>query len=637
MATMFVKSDIRKVTIALEKTSYQDVYLELGKAGFIQLFRPEGRETPGMPEERFREEETRCREILCGTEAAMKALGIRSGQGGLTEKIRDSGGDLAYILKTKSSIERVLRLRTRLQDALEATVRHISHQQIVHRMGVDPGRISTIRLITMVFGHVENTDWDPPEGEDFVVAKHDSYVLGIALAEGVSAMLTFLRDYGFTDLSAETTRGAVEHLEHRREILLQRVGALDAYIQDNKDEMTGVLINMHSAYRRYEEVLGALKMSAVSSSAMFITGWMDIAEENRLYTVLQRICGDRFIAEISEQKDPDAPVRLNNFRLLKPFELLVKTMGIPANTEMDPTVLAAVTFVIMFGLMFGDVGQGLVLAGCGILVRRVAGKKGLLQEGLGQAGGILIICGVSAAACGFLYGSVFSSEHIVPALWFHPMEHIMTLFSITILIGVFIIISGLFVNIINNLIASRYTQALFEEKGLAVVVLYVAIVFFAVRYTLTGDRPAPWEAGIFIGIPLVVFCLRGVLGQVFFREPELHNITEYVIETFVEIMEMGISMLANTVSFIRVGAFALSHAGLSIVTYTLAGIADPAMKSIGAVSIIIIGNIIIIGLEGLICAIQSMRLEYYEFFSKFYKGDGVEFTPFVLKAGTSEV
>ena len=117
--------------------------------------------------------------------------------------------------------------------------------------------------------------------------------------------------------------------------------------------------------------------------------------------------------------------------------------------------------------------------------------------------------------------------------------------------------------------------------------------------------------------------------------PELFS--EYVIETLVEILEIGLSMLANTISFIRVGAFALSHAGLSIVTYTLAGMFDSSMTSMGAIAIITIGNIFIIGFEGFVCGIQSLRLEYYEFFSKFFRGGGVAFTPFTLKVKKSEV
>ena len=213
----------------------------------------------------------------------------------------------------------------------------------------------------------------------------------------------------------------------------------------------------------------------------------------------------------------------------------------------------------------------------------------------------------------------------------------MKLFAVTILMGVVFILAGLCVNIINSILNADYTEALLEKRGLAILILYAAIVLFALNYQRTGQSPAIWEISAFIILPLILFSLRGVLGPVLFQSAKPHSISEYIIETVMDIVEIALGLFANTISFIRVGAFALSHAGLSIVTYTLAGMADPAMKSAGAIIIIVIGNIFIIGFEGLICGIQSMRLEYYEFFSKFFKGDGVVFSPFTLKAKASEV
>jgi V/A-type H+-transporting ATPase subunit I len=138
-------------------------------------------------------------------------------------------------------------------------------------------------------------------------------------------------------------------------------------------------------------------------------------------------------------------------------------------------------------------------------------------------------------------------------------------------------------------------------------------------------------------LPLMIFSLRGLLGVLFLEKAKPHSPSEYIVETIMEVVEIALGLFANTISFIRVGAFALSHAGLSIVTYTLAGMADPSLKSAGALIVIVCGNIFIIGFEGLICGIQSLRLEYYEFFSKFFKGDGVVFSPFTLPAKASEV
>jgi V/A-type H+-transporting ATPase subunit I len=415
--------------------------------------------------------------------------------------------------------------------------------------------------------------------------------------------------------------------------LRRREEVIKKYLNHLKEESGQVLQELNRAYSAYGEMLKVMRMSLFSAKAMFITGWMDIKNREQLLTILRGICGNKFI--LSERKDPDAPVRLLNIRLFKPFELLVKTMGMPSNREIDPTPLAAITFVLMFGLMFGDLGQGLVIVLCGILLKKYGRKKA--KEDLAQAGGILIACGLSAAICGLLYGSVFSSERIMPALWFHPTKHIMKLFAFTILMGVFFIAAGLIVNILNCIFNADYTEALLEKRGLVVLVIYAFIVIAAVNYQAKGRIPAMWEISMFIGLPLILFSLRGVIGPVLFRSTRPHSISEYIIETVMDIVEIALSMFANTISFIRVGAFALSHAGLSIVTYTLAGMADPSMKSTGAIIIIITGNIFIIGFEGLICGIQSMRLEYYEFFSKFFKGEGIIFSPFTLKVKASEV
>jgi V/A-type H+-transporting ATPase subunit I len=339
-------------------------------------------------------------------------------------------------------------------------------------------------------------------------------------------------------------------------------------------------------------------------------------------------------------------------------------MGVPSNAEMDPTPLAAITYVVVFGLMFGDLGQGLVLALIGVMFWFVArnmsqegvrGNEGGVMHGflmsvarvismfiaekeaVRHAGSILLACGLSAAFCGVLYGSLFSSEHLIPALWMRPMENIMGLFSITILMGTMIIFVGLCLNIINALINRDFIEAFLEKKGLAILVFYSSLVFMAVRYALHKQGPGIWEISVFVIAPILIFALRGVLGPLLFKAKRPHDVAEYITETIMDIVEIVLSMFANTLSFIRVGAFALSHAGLSIATFTLAGIFDPSLKSVMAISILVIGNIVIIVFEGMICGIQSMRLEFYEFFSKFFRGDGISFSPFILKSKFSEV
>jgi vacuolar-type H+-ATPase subunit I/STV1 len=628
---MFIKSDIKKVTIALENTLGLEVYTRLGQEGIIHLARVLANDVR-MDAGILADEET-TRDIIAGSSFAMNVLQIEAEVDLLPSMTRDSEKDALFVSRARRIADRLQRIRTRINEKAAAVAEQLEYAEALSRMGIDPSALKKARLARMVFGRISDIAPELPADERFIMARTGSYVFGAALTKDVLAMLQVLGQYDFIDLTTGINGASLEEFKRREGSLRRRMEILDRYTDRFRKEKGPELIRLHSSYKGREAILKAMRLSAFSSKAMFITGWMDARDRPRLVILLQKLCGERYI--LAEERDPDAPVRLRNMSLFKPFELIVKMMGMPANSEIDPTPLAALTFILVFGLMFGDLGQGLVLAATGLALRYIAGKK--KSEDLGHAGGILFACGLSAALCGILYGNLFSSEQLIPALWIRPTEKIMRLFSVTILLGAVIIAIGLCLNIINAFINSDYVAALLEKKGMAVLVLYSAIVIMAIMF-MTHDRtPQFWEICAFIIAPLLIFCLRGVLGPVLFKAHKPHNVGEYITETVMDVVEIALSMFANTVSFIRVGAFALAHAGLSIVTYTLAGMVDPGLKSAGAIAVIVIGNIFIIGFEGMICGIQSMRLEYYEFFSKFYKGDGIVFSPFILKTKTSEV
>lgn len=628
---MFVKSDIRKMTIALEKVFSSEVYLALGQAGIIHL--SGFYEKDASADSGLRDEEELTRDIVANTDYALRALLLSPEETEAPWSIPDKRRDAEYAAGIKKKVERALRLREKTIARANIASRSLECLDVLSAMGISADVFSKVRFVQIVFGTVENSGWDVPMDRNFMLTKTGNYVLGISLPADYPAMLEYLKDYGFVDQSGACGPVSVEHQKRRVENLKRRGEMIDQYLQNLKEENGPRLRQLNSAYRAYDQILKAMRLSFFSERAVFITGWMDIKDIEKLDGIIRRICGNRFI--LSERRDANPPVRLLNRRLFKPFELLVTTMGMPSNSEIDPTPLAAITFVLMFGLMFGDLGQGIVLAVCGWMLKKYGQKK--MRENLKQAGGILVACGLSAALCGLLYGSIFSSEHIIEPLWFHPTAHIMTLFAVTILMGAIFIVVGLLVNIINSMLNTNYTEAFLEKRGLAILVIYAAIVLGAIHYQMSGKYPSMGAIGVFVILPLIIFSLRGVLGPALFHSARPHSIAEYVIETVMDIVELALSLFSNTLSFIRVGAFALSHAGLSIVTYTLAGMADPHLRSAGALVIIIIGNIFIIGFEGLICGIQSMRLEYYEFFGKFFKGGGIVFSPFTIQEKTSEV
>jgi V/A-type H+/Na+-transporting ATPase subunit I len=627
---MFIKSDIRKVTIAVEKGVGQEVYTCIGIEGLIHLSRVQDADT--LVDSEILAEEEKTRNIIADTSFILNSLKIDPVETSGFLKQREATKDALFVSEIKRVTERLLHLCEQIQAQQAVTSRHVEFGEALRQMGVDSSVVKKARFSRMVFGEIDDSVPTAPVDEPFILVNSGCYLFGAALPKDFPRMLQFLKGYGFIDKTGDVSGASLEILKSRLNSLNRRLNILYGYADRIKKETGPEMNQLYASYKRYEEILKVMRQAWFSKRAVFIKGWMDARDKGRLIDILKKICGERFI--VSDVSDANAPVRLMNIGLFKPFELIVKMMGMPANSEIDPTPLAAITFVLVFGLMFGDLGQGLVLAMAGLVLKYISRKRN--NEDLGHFGGILAACGLSAALCGILYGNFFSSEHLLPALWIRPIENIMGLFSATILLGVVFIMVGLFINIINALINADYAAALLEKRGAAILVIYASIVFFVVRYANFRQMPGMGEIGVFIIAPLLVFCARGMIGPLFFKIPKPQDLAEYVIETVIDIVEIVLSMFANTVSFVRVGAFALSHAGLSIVTYTLAGMVDPGLKSTWALIILVMGNIFIIGFEGMICGIQSMRLEYYEFFSKFYKGDGVVFSPFTLKAKMSE-
>jgi len=375
-----------------------------------------------------------------------------------------------------------------------------------------------------------------------------------------------------------------------------------------------------------------------TENTFLISGWVPEKDVARLTKRMSQLTGGRLLIDTQSPESLDevkegklsVPVLLDNPRFLKPFERLISTYGFPSYNEIEPTLFVAISFLLMFGLMFGDVGQGAVIALIGLVLNRVYSKR----RAAADAGAVMCAAGISAAIFGVLYGSVFSSENIIPALWLNPMKDTMFFLKLGILLGVAMISLGIVLNIVNCFRKGDYLRGILHRFGVVGGIFYAGAVGLGIKFAVTG------EGGVGVGYLLLFIVLPLLI--LFFREP-IYNIIagkslkpdsgigEYLMESFVEMMETATTFLANTVSFVRVSAFALSHVGLSIAVFT---IADSVRHLTGGAAlsllVIVLGNAVIIILEGLIVAIQTMRLEYYEFFSKFFEGGGEKFDPFVI-------
>jgi V/A-type H+-transporting ATPase subunit I len=397
---------------------------------------------------------------------------------------------------------------------------------------------------------------------------------------------------------------------------------------------------LHDAYQQQlQTLLWRVRASRLLADAMarfgrlhytyLIVGWVPSSKLEALTQQLKRVSKNILIeATPSVQRgsiNQTVPVALQNPGLLGSFQQLVTTYARPRYEEIDPTLLITVTFPLLFGAMFGDVGHGLLLALFGGLLasRRISALRGM--AGLGS---IVAVCGLVATAFGFLYGSIFGLENVIPALWIRPMENITQILGIAIGGGIVILSLGFLLNLYNASRAQAWGRFLFDPNGLVGLALFWSLLGIAAEAFIPN-----------FPVPTLVFALIAVVAglAVMFSEALIHLVEGhrplfegglgiYAIQAVVELFEKLISFLSNSLSYVRVGAFAVAHVGLSAVIYILANLASPA-HGIGYWLVAIIGNLFIVGFEGLIVGIQTMRLEYYEFFSKFFTGGGAPYEP----------
>ncbi len=302
---------------------------------------------------------------------------------------------------------------------------------------------------------------------------------------------------------------------------------------------------------------------------------------------------------------PSVPIKN---RFLEPFAVLVKQYGIPQYGEVDPTPLFAITFLFMFGSMFGDVGQGAVIAALAWTFRAKLGSIYLFG----------VMAGLSSVLFGFLYGSIFGYEEILPALWKSPIHHPILMLKIALGYGVLFLVTACLLAIYNRVVIRNYSGALFGPHGVVNLIFYLALVWGGLNLGMGGDfGTAPM---LLVGLAL------GALAWYGWRHLDA-PVGEKVLVVFIETLETIIGYVSNTLSFLRVAAFSLNHAALSIAVLTLADM----MGMTGHVITVILGNVFVLVLEGGIVMIQVMRLEYYEGFSRYFSGDGHAFAPLKLR------
>ena len=369
--------------------------------------------------------------------------------------------------------------------------------------------------------------------------------------------------------------------------------------------------------RKSEELKSSM---AHGDEYFYLSGWVPETEVNKFKGLEEKYDNTILTTRNDESVDQDPPTRLKNNKVFRPFEFLVNMYGAPNYDEIDPTPFFAITYLLLYGLMFGDLGQGLVFIAIGFWLA----KKNKVF------GGLIKRIGLSASFFGLMYGSFFGREDIIPALLIKPFDNIMTVLIASVAFGVGLMVISYLIGIYNKVSKQHnIEEGIFGKEGLAGLMMMLSFIIIVLN--IVNKSPIPMPVGIIILIASIIMMV--------FKQPIARKIEgkkrlydqgkgDYYVESSFSIIEALLSVFSNLVSFTRVGAFAINHVGLYMAFEVMAKLAGGGI--IGTI-ILILGNALIIGLEGMIVFIQGLRLEFYEMFSKYYEGNGRLFRPISSK------
>lgn len=409
------------------------------------------------------------------------------------------------------------------------------------------------------------------------------------------------------------------------EIIKKQISILEKDLFDSKSNF---IMKLNKIYTRLQLELRILELQnqTVSGNNVFVlNAWIRSRDYKKLEERIADVT-DKYVMmarkprELGDEVKP--PTMLNNNWFSRPFELIVKLYGLPSYNEIDPTPFLSITFCLMFGIMFGDIGQGFVYFLAGIL----------LAKKIPEASGILTRLGFSSMVFGVVYGSIFGLEDIewlknIALVHGGPLntKNIMPILIAGVAFGVAVLTVSFLLGIMNALRRHDIESAFFGKNGIAGYIFFMGLICTVLA--IMSIIPVSFVVPIMVMLAMLVIMV--------FKEPITHLIEgtrplisgdkgSYYIESGFEGVETILSTLSNSISFIRVGAFALNHAGLFMAFKVMA---EMVPSGIPEFIILLLGNILILVLEGLVVFIQGLRLQYYEMFSKYFGGDGIAYEP----------
>lgn len=583
------------------------------------------------------------------------SLGISPKQADYSAVTQESAEDFeAYLDAVDADISRQKKERDDLRSVLEehkqtdAYLKHLTGLDVsfhelfnMHYVKVRIGRMPAQNLIKLEYYSNKCLHFIPFDNNgEYVWGLYLAPKNSIEFADMVMNSLFFERnnlpDYLVDDVE-HSDKLLKKIIADEEELVQELTAKLDEYTARSEAELLAVLSKLNHLSGSCE----LRKKAFICENRFTFSGY---CPTKQCAALSEKLAAESVsVTEIPIKSGADAedvPTLLKNNVIFRPFEMFVKMYGLPEYGTFDPTPYVAVTYMLMFGIMFGDVGQGLVVSLLGLILSKLT-KNGLAP--------IMTRIGLFSAAFGVLYGSVFGIETIIEP-FFHREniwralgyterpENIFQVATVLLIaalaIGIVFIVISMTFNTVLNFKRRKWGDALFSVNGVCGLVFYISLVAAAAcMFMLGANLFTPVYIICLIVLPLVLIFFKHPLSDLISgtKHGEKVSIGTFIIENFIELFEAALSYLSNTMSFLRIGGFILSHAGMMLVVAQLAGTNVPdAEITVGTVITYIIGNLIVMGIEGLLVGIQVLRLEFYEIFNRFYSGNGESFSPMAI-------
>lgn len=646
------------VELMVLKEDISNVLLFLGKSGNFQFQNKLGGEENSL-RTTASARENREREMFARLDQVRAFLGIDDSGVSIKEANLPDGKDFEEAEKIISSLDSLIKRDATERENYKRLEESYKEASAFSNLKQSYGELERLSFLSLRIGKIDPAVFDELKfavGQRAVVVPlgdDKTRILAASSKKGRFALDTELKKFGFVQMEIpQDFKGIPDEvlasLKKQRDEGRIKIRELETeranFTETHKEKILRLLASFSLGAQ-----LGDTESLLESTQLVYrLTGWIPISESSDFIKKIDSLTSHRVsVRQYRPEEVPSVvsgsekvPVRLTRSKFAGAFNRMIFSYGSPVYGTIDPTPFVAVFFTLLFGIMFGDAGQGLVFLIAGILMARNVVKVG----GWNKFAPIFIGIGISSTLMGLLTGEFFATETLlepferfVTGLFGEPRNQILPMmpqsdpnsirrmfmfFGFSIAVGFVINSVGIIINIVNSLARGKIGRAFFGKGGLAGAIFFWYVVALAVRVAAFGHAVALYD-WIIIGAALF-FC---AFGEVFTRllegeRPVMENgFGAAVIEAVVELLETIITYLSNSVSFLRVGAFALAHAVLGFIISTMMGL----VGGVGAVAIGIVGNAIVIVLEGMIVAIQAIRLQYYEFFSKFFGETGREF------------